>query len=44
MIIPFVFDDDGRVYLIYGNKKLTLVELNADLSGIRPGEHKPGYY
>jgi len=32
-----VFDDDGRVYLIYGNKKLTLVELNADLSGIRPG-------
>jgi len=32
-----VFDDYGRVYLIYGNKKLTLVELNADLSGIRPG-------
>ncbi|HHU99630.1 MAG TPA: glycosyl hydrolase 43 family protein [Bacteroidales bacterium] len=32
-----VFDDDGRVYLIYGNKKLTLVELNADLSGVRPG-------
>jgi beta-xylosidase len=32
-----VFDDDGGVYLIYGNKKLTLVELNADLSGLRPG-------
>ena len=32
-----VFDDDGRVYLIYGNKKLTLVELNDDLSGVRPG-------
>jgi beta-xylosidase len=32
-----VFDDDGRVYLIYGNKKLTLVELNADLSGVKPG-------
>lgn len=31
------FDDDGRVYLIYGNKKLTLVELNADLSGVKPG-------
>ncbi|MBG0858394.1 MAG: glycoside hydrolase 43 family protein [Bacteroidales bacterium] len=29
------FDDDGRVYLIYGNKKLTLVELNADLSGVK---------
>jgi beta-xylosidase len=32
-----VFDDDGRVYLIYGNKKLTLVELNADLSGVKSG-------
>jgi beta-xylosidase len=32
-----VFDDDGRVYLIYGNKKLTLVELNADLSGVKEG-------
>lgn len=31
------FDDDGRVYLIYGNKRLTLVELNADLSGVKPG-------
>jgi beta-xylosidase len=32
-----VFDDDGRVFLIYGNKKLTLVELNADLSGVKAG-------
>jgi beta-xylosidase len=32
-----VFDDDGRVYFIYGNKKLTLVELNADLSGVKKG-------
>ena len=32
-----VFDDDGRVYLIYGNKKLTLVELNADFSGVKTG-------
>jgi len=31
------FDDDGRVYLIYGNKRLTLVELNADLSGVKAG-------
>ncbi len=31
------FDDDGKVYMIYGNKRLTLVELNADLSGIKPG-------
>ena len=31
------FDDDGRIYLIYGNKKLTLVELNEDLSGVKTG-------
>jgi beta-xylosidase len=31
------FDDDGRVYMIYGNGKLRLVELNADVSGIKPG-------
>jgi beta-xylosidase len=30
------FDDDGRVYMIYGGGKLTLVELLADLSGIKP--------
>jgi len=30
------FDDDGRVYLIYGNRKLTLVELKADASGVKP--------
>ncbi len=31
------FDDDGLIYLIHGNKKLTLVELNADLSGVKTG-------
>lgn len=31
------FDDDGKVYMLYGNKKLTLVELNDDLSGIKEG-------
>lgn len=31
------FDDDGRIYLIYGVGKLTLVELSADLSGVKPG-------
>src|SRR6187402_3421031 len=31
------FDDDGRVYLIYGVGKLRLVELNGDASGIKPG-------
>jgi beta-xylosidase len=31
------FDDDGRVYLITGNNKLTLIELNTDLSGVKTG-------
>ena len=31
------FDDDGRVYMIYGAGKLRLVELTADVSGIKPG-------
>lgn len=31
------FDDDGRVYLIYGGGKLKMVELTADASGIKPG-------
>ncbi|GAB3921185.1 glycoside hydrolase family 43 protein [Larkinella terrae] len=31
------FDDDGRVYLIYGGGKIRLVELTADASGVKPG-------
>ena len=31
------FDDDGRVYLIYGVGKLRLLELNEDVTGIKPG-------
>lgn len=31
------FDDDGRVYLIYGGGKLRLVELNADASAVKTG-------
>ncbi|WP_073137311.1 glycoside hydrolase family 43 protein [Chryseolinea serpens] len=31
------FDDDGRVYLVYGGGKIKLVELNADVSGVKPG-------
>ncbi|HCS65202.1 MAG TPA: glycoside hydrolase [Cellvibrio sp.] len=31
------FDDDGRVYMIYGGGRIRLVELNPDLSGIKPG-------
>ncbi|WP_337042273.1 glycoside hydrolase family 43 protein [Emticicia sp. 17c] len=31
------FDDDGRVYMIYGNGKLKIIELNAEVSGIKKG-------
>jgi beta-xylosidase len=31
------FDDDGRVYMIYGVGRLRLVELKTDASGVRPG-------
>ncbi|HWA35865.1 MAG TPA: glycoside hydrolase 43 family protein, partial [Cyclobacteriaceae bacterium] len=31
------FDDDGRVYMIYGAGRLKLVELNSDASGIKEG-------
>lgn len=30
------FEDDGRVYMVYGAGKITLVELKEDLSGIKP--------
>ncbi len=31
------FDDDGKAYMITGNGKISLIELNNDLSGIKPG-------
>jgi beta-xylosidase len=31
------FDDDGKAYMVYGAGKIMLVELNDDLSGIKPG-------
>lgn len=31
------FDDDGRIYLIWGAGKLTIVELEDDLSGVKEG-------
>ena len=32
-----LFDDDGRVYIVYGNTQIRLTELNADLSAPKPG-------
>lgn len=31
------FDDDGKVYMLYGAGKLRLAELNDDLSDVKPG-------
>lgn len=31
------FDDDGRVYMLYGGGNLRLVELTEDLTGLKPG-------
>jgi beta-xylosidase len=31
------FDDDGRVYMVYGSGRIMLTELKPDLSGIKPG-------
>lgn len=31
------FDDDGRIYMIYGVGRLRIVELNTDLSGVKDG-------
>lgn len=32
-----LFDDDGRVYIVYGNREVYLTELAPDLSGPQPG-------
>lgn len=31
------FDNDGRVYMVYGSGKIQLAELTADVSGLKPG-------
>lgn len=32
-----LFDDDGKVYIMYGNRKIWVTELKPDLSGPMPG-------
>jgi len=34
------FDDDGKVYMIWGNGKLMIAELKNDLSGVKKGTEK----
>jgi beta-xylosidase len=31
------FDDDGRVFMVYGGNRIMLAEMKPDLSGIKPG-------
>jgi len=31
------FDDDGKIYMVYGSGRIMLAQLNDDLSGIKPG-------
>ena len=31
------FDDDGRVYMVFGGGRISLIELKPDLSGFKPG-------
>ena len=32
-----LFDEDGRVFIVYGNRKIFLTELKPDLSGVKEG-------
>lgn len=35
-----LFDDDGKVYLVYGSSSIMLIELNAELTDIQTGASK----
>lgn len=39
--LSVLFDDDGRVYAIYGAGRYTIVELDKDLTEIVPGSRRP---
>ncbi len=34
------FDDDGRIYMIWGVGRLEIIELEPDLSGVKPGTRR----
>ena len=38
--MSLLFDDDGKVYLIYGGGEIWCVELEKDLSAVKPGTKK----
>ena len=35
--MSLLFDDDGRVYMVYGGGAIRVVELTADATGLKPG-------
>ncbi|MCL2372424.1 MAG: glycoside hydrolase 43 family protein [Defluviitaleaceae bacterium] len=35
--MSLLFDDDGRVYMVYGAGAIKLIELTADATGLKPG-------
>ncbi|MBB3108050.1 beta-xylosidase [Paenibacillus phyllosphaerae] len=35
--MSLLFDDDGRVYMVYGNGTIKVIELTADATAIKPG-------
>jgi beta-xylosidase len=38
--LSVLFDDDGKVYAIYGANRPTIVELNKDLTGVAPNSRR----
>lgn len=38
--ISVYFEDDGKVYMIWGNGKIMIAELESDLSGVKEGTEK----
>ena len=35
--MSLLFDDDGRVYLVYGSGDIRVLELTSDAAAVRPG-------
>lgn len=38
--LNFFFEEDGKIYMIYGNGRLSIAELKGDLSGVVPGTER----
>ena len=38
--LNFFFEEDGKIYMVYGNGRLFIAELKGDLSGVVPGTER----